>query len=315
MEILYDKVGDIRAIGWIMLLQAGKLVKKTGSNLEITPKGKKALKEPPQNIMKALWKSWVTNKLLDEFKRIHNIKGQTSKAMKRGFTNPVHRREIVEDILKTLPTNTWIETKDISKYVLLNDLGFEVTNTNGWGLYIVDSQYGQIGEYYNTWHILEEPYLLCLLFEYAATLGMIDIGFVSPVDQRMDLYSQSWGADELSLISRYDGLTHIRITELGEYILGIKPQFTMKLPETTITFSKDSVISVETLLMPIDIKETLDSFAEKISEYQWKLTESSITKALQSGYKLSSLKSLFKNYNSPLPQYSGQFSSIINLKI
>jgi hypothetical protein len=303
VEVPYDKIGDIRAVGWVLLLQAGKLVKRVGTNIEITPKGKKALRQPPEMVLKGLWDHWVKNKLLDEFKRIHNIKGQTSKAMKRGFTSPITRRENIEEALKKLPIDVWTTIEDLSKFILLNDLDFEVTHTGGWGLYISDSQYGNLGGYHNTWYILEEPYLLCLLFEYAATLGIIDVGFVSPVDERMHHYSDTWGTEDLSFISRYDGLTHIKITALGAYILGRTSEFTMALPQTTLTFSNNAVVSVESCLMPIEVKETLDDFGEHISDNQWQLSEDSLASALQSGHKLSALKALLKSYNviSPAP--------------
>ena len=36
------------------------------------------------------------------------------------------------------------------------------------------------------WEILQARYALCVLFEYAATLGLIDVAYVPPADARED---------------------------------------------------------------------------------------------------------------------------------
>ena len=96
---------------------------------------------------------------------------------------------------------------------------FEVTH-DPWSLYICDPQYGSLGyDGYGGWNILKERHLLCLLFEYAAPLGMIDIAYEHPAGARGDFHGQ-WGTDDLTFLSRYDGLRYFRLTTLGEFILG-----------------------------------------------------------------------------------------------
>lgn len=301
VEVPYDKIGDIRAVGWVLLLQAGKLVKRTNNTISLSPKGKKALTQPPEDVLKSLWHDWLNNKILDEFRRIHNVKGQTSKTMKRGFTDPVTRREKIDGLLSCLPFGQWLSMDQVSRFCVIHYYDFEVILRRGLGLYIVDSQYGILDTYSNTWHILGEPYLLCILFEYAATLGMIDIGYKSPVDQRMKYYQDVWGADQLMFISRYDGLTHIRVNELGEYILGESDQFALSIPEVKINVSDDGVITVNGLFIPLDIKSILDQCSKPVSNDKWMLSRESLATALESGGKLSDLKQLFTKYHAQLP--------------
>lgn len=295
-----DKVEDICAVGWV-LLQAAKLVKRRGTTLELTPKGKKALKGDHAYELKNLWECWLNNKILDEFKRIHNIKGQSSKAMRRAYTDPFERRQMIESLLKILPANVWISIDDVSQAALAHNFDFRVTLNEAWGLYIVDSQYGNLGGYGNTWPIVEMPYLLCVLFEYAATLGIIDIGYTSPVNKRSDQYSSIWGADQHRFISRYDGLTHIRITDLGSYMLGNSEFFEMQLPKTTITISEQNIIDVKSMLISVELKNTLDFFAKNIAEQQWQLSEASIASALKNGAKLTTLTSTLNSYDVKIP--------------
>ena len=62
-------------------------------------------------------------------------------------------------------------------------------------------------------------FMLCLLLEYAATLGLIDVALIPPAGARRD-YGGLWGTDELVYFSRYDGLMYFRVTPLGAYCLG-----------------------------------------------------------------------------------------------
>jgi hypothetical protein len=51
---------------------------------------------------------------------------------------------------------------------------------DAWGLYIGEQQYGSLG-YEGSERVLNMRYLLSLLHEYAATLGMIDLAVIPPV--------------------------------------------------------------------------------------------------------------------------------------
>lgn len=90
-----------------------------------------------------------------------------------------------------------------------------------WKLYISDPQYGSLGYAgFHNWTLLEGRYTLAVLFEYAATLGLIDIAYTDPAGARED-FRENWGTDDLESLSRYDGLRAIRITARGAYVLGL----------------------------------------------------------------------------------------------
>ncbi len=77
-----------------------------------------------------------------------------------------------------------------------------------WKLYLVDPEYGSLGYAgyagYSDWPILEGRYTLCVLFEYAATLGLVDISYTDPAGARDD-FSGNWGAECLDSLSRMTG--------------------------------------------------------------------------------------------------------------
>jgi DNA-binding IclR family transcriptional regulator len=57
-----------------------------------------------------------------------------------------------------------------------------------------------------------------VLFECAATLGVIDVAYTDPAGARDD-YRSLWGGDRRSRLSRYDGLLAVRVNELGAAVL------------------------------------------------------------------------------------------------
>jgi hypothetical protein len=66
-----------------------------------------------------------------------------------------------------------------------------------------------------SWKILQARYALCLLFEYAATLGLIDVAYIPPHGARPD-YGNLWGVDDLSFFSRYD---NARLIECADAVM------------------------------------------------------------------------------------------------
>lgn len=224
-----QEIGYIRAFAWLMLVQAGKLANLSGNYLKLTPAGRKALMQPPAEILKELWQEWLDTNILDEFRRIDVIKGQTGKG-KRDFNNAEERRYVIQVALGYVPPNVWITFDAFSRFMLSERITFDVTKGDPWGLYICDPQYGSLGYAgYHDWNILQERYLLCFLFEFAATLGLIDVAYVSPHQARSD-YRDMWGTDDLSFLSRYDGLLHFRVNNLGKFCLGIDEQYIATKP-------------------------------------------------------------------------------------
>ncbi len=75
---------------------------------------------------------------------------------------------------------------DFARFMQAAGFDFEVTR-EPWDLYISDPQYGSLGyEGYHDWEILQGRYTLCLLFEYAATLCLIDVAYIDPAGARKD---------------------------------------------------------------------------------------------------------------------------------
>jgi len=296
-----EDIGYIRAYGWLMLLQAGGLVKINGSTMILTAKGKRVLeKEHPHKTIKTLWERWLKTKILDEFRRIDEIKGQTGKA-KRNFTKTEVRRSSINIALKSIEPGKWINFDEFSRLIKSDkDLKFSVTKGDPWDLYICEKGYGSLGyDGYHEWNILEERYILCLLFEYAATLGLIDIAYSSPIDAKPD-FGDIWGTDGMYFLSRYDGLKYIRINSLGDYCFGNSDEYTYSKEETEnidIKIDNKGLITLNAILPPHDLLTILDRFTLKKSNNSWQILRSSLMNAIEKGNSVSEFTDFLYKYN------------------
>ena len=81
----------------------------------------------------------------------------------------------------------WVEVDELARFQKASGNAFSVSR-NAWGLYLEDPHDGSFG-YEGSPGFLDHRYLLCVLFEYAATLGLVDVAFVPPEIGRTRLNS------------------------------------------------------------------------------------------------------------------------------
>jgi len=184
-----------------------------------------------------------------------------------------------------------------------SEFGFEVTR-DPWTLYFLEAQYGALGyQGHGGWNILQFRYLLAVLFEYAATLGVIDVAYRSPMGARTDYYG-CWGVDDFAFLSRYDGLWYMRLNALGAYCLGLCERYTATPVE------RRGLLNVLPNLDVVAVEDLgradvlwLERFATRSAERVWKLDRDLLLRALASGQPLSALREfLTTNGRSPLPE-------------
>ncbi len=301
----YDyQIGYIKPFAWVMLLQAGKLVELSGKRLGLTKAGQKALNEPSEKTLQTLWKNWLKNTLLDELRRVESVKGQTGKG-KRSLSAVSGRRSKIVDALRDCPVGRWVELMDFFRYMIAAGYEFEVSrNPESLSL----EGYGSL--YDTSFLLLEARYILCFLFEYVSTLGLIDVAYIHPddgvfnfqTDVELDYY---YG----NCLSRYDGLTYVRLTPLGAYFLGLsdryiparvtQKQFLRILPNL-------EVVAVQQLTRADCLM--LDSFLQSVSDSVWQLEQGKLLDAIAQGRSVDELRDfLTANSSEALPQPVMQF--------
>jgi hypothetical protein len=279
----------IASFAWPLLIQAGGLARLEGTRLQPTPKGRAALGKPRAEIVRHLWQRWLTHAVIDEFSRIENIKGQRSRNV---LTAAKTRRQMIDEALATCPPGEWIDVDNVFSTMRRGNLSPTIARSEMalWKLYLVDPQYGSLGYAgYHNWELLEGRYTLAVLFEYAGTLGLVDLDYLHPAGARED-FQDNWGGDDLDALSRYDGLQSIRLNTLGAYVLGLTdthqpansdatdaPRLTM-LPNLDIVATGD---------IPAADRLVLSAYAKQSTDRVWTVAATSLLSAIDAGRELA----------------------------
>jgi hypothetical protein len=283
-----ENAGPIRAFAWPLIVQAGGLAHLSGSKLQLTKTGRKALAEPASETIRTLWSKWVHTTILDELSRIECIKGQTGKG-KHGLSAVSSRRDAVADTLAECPAGLWISTDEFFRFLRASGNDFSVTR-NAWNLYIGELQYGSLG-YENGERILEERYLFAFLLEYAATLGLLDVALIPPAGARHN-YGSLWGTDDLVYFSRYDGLMYFRITPLGAYCLGAESTYQAAPVEVRPVLHVLPNLEVAAIGAQLEQGDrlALDAYATKVSDLVWQLDAGKLLAAIEEGRPVDEIR-------------------------
>ena len=273
-------IRPIRPYAWPLMLQSAGLVKIDGTRLELSRKGLAALKVPWYQTVKEIYERW-RSRGPDEFKRISLIKGQGSKG--RVMTKVSDRRADIELALTECPVNEWIHVDEFFRFMRASNINLEVAQ-NPWKLYLGDPQYGSLGYEGTTFDVLEGRYILVYLFEYLATLGVIDIAIVPPYWVRYEDYRHLWGHEECKFLSRYDGLLYFRLNPLGAYCLGLESDYQPTVIERPPLLSMNGSL-VATLLRPSSKEEALllETWFESNGDDNPRLTFNSVLAAVERG--------------------------------
>lgn len=299
-----EPVGPIRAYAWPVLMQMGGLAKPVGSNLIMTEKGRDALHTPAAEGLKRLFHEWLQNRDFDEFRRIDAVKGQTAKGGHH-MTSPAARRSAIVRALRNLEPSRWVDFDDWTGYMLAAGFEFDVTE-DPWQLYVVDRDYGNLGNYSDAvslWSVLEERYMLVVLFEYLATLGLIDIAYTFPEEGPKN-YQWLWGADQMPCLSRYDGLLAFRLNDLGAYILGMTDTYTPAAPQpkSRLKYAGHGVVlDPSGTLLPADRVLLERIAAARPNGSSWEITSASLSAAVQAGFPAADVRPFLENLLGGLP--------------
>jgi len=302
-----QRIGPIKAFAWPMLLLAAALAQRNGSKLALSKRGLKAVAAAPEEVLRTIWQKWLDSDLLDEFNRIETIKGQGAKG--RVMVNVQSRREAICGALNLCPTGAWIAVEEFSRFMRASGHDFEVTH-DPWKLYIGEAKYGSLGySGSHDWAVLQHRYLLCLLFEYAATLGMVDVAYIEPGCAPSN-FREMWGTDDLEFLSRYDGLAFFRITALGAYCLGASERYANASPPGRIRLSVLPSLLINVMDGEPSVEElmTLEAWCVPEAPHSWRLDRQKAISAIERGHKLDDLLAFLQSRDDqPLPQTAESF--------
>lgn len=295
-----QEIGFIKPVAWAQLLRNAKLLASTGTKSKLSPAGIKALRQPAHEVIRAIWSKWLSNTTFDEFNRINDIKGQSTK---KNMTAKPPRREAVLAALSDCPVGKWIDIDAFSNFMVATDCLFDVSQ-NPWKLYLCEARYGSFGyDGYGGWNILQFRYILVLLFEYAATLGLIDIAYVHPDGARDDFRGQ-WGADDMKWLSRYDGLRAIRINRLGAYCLALRPDYKPSRSTSSLELAVLPSLKIEVVSGQPTAADhlLLETWAKPMTGLSWCLDDERAISAVERGRSIQDFATFLETSSGqPLP--------------
>ena len=302
----------IAAYAWPLLVQAGGLAEIAGGKLQLTARGRAALGKPAAEVIRGLWRSWVTKGIIDELSRVEHIKGQRAA---NALTAVKGRRQKVASALAECLPDGWIAVDEL--FDAMRDAGWSPTVARSdralWKLYFVDAQYGSLGYAgFGEWEILEGRYTLAVIFEYAATLGLVDVAYDEPAGARDD-YHGNWGAEDFDYLSRYDGLRAVRLNGLGAFAFGLTDAYAPPVdaaPARTLKVLPNLDVVGTGEIGPAD-RLVLESYAKRTADRVWTLSRESVLAAVAAGRSTDQLRD-FLLQRAAQPQLPGVLLTLLD---
>ncbi len=276
--------GAVRACAWPMLLQEAGLARAAGGKLRLTAEGQEALRQEPSHVLKRIWEAWVEGELLDELSRIEAIKGQEGSGA-RGLSEPADRRLALEEVLEECPVGRWVAVDEFLRYLVASGRDFEVSDSP-WNLYVGDREYGSLTD--GAWGVLEAPYARCFLMEYAATLGVVDVGFTS-ARKGWGKGDRRIGSEDMEFLSRYDGLTHVRLNPLGAFLLGVSGTYAPMVAAVRVKVLPTLEVVIASGELAAGDELLLGRFARRTAERVWTIDRERILETMEGGGSIEEL--------------------------
>ncbi len=296
---------SIKAFGWIQILRASLWFKETNGELQINLK-KSALQQRHCDIIRQLFLDWKDRSKFDEFSRINQIKGQKGKGQKY-FTNVLSRRDACIEVLRACPLEEWVSFDDYLRLMAVEGQFFNVT-FEPYSLYIGDSTYGRFHDDI----FLTNVYTRCLMMEYFATLGIVDIAYVTP-ENAQDNYYDRWGQYDLDYLSIYDGLKYIRLTTLGAYVLGVVDSYIDVSESTKTSLALLPKNRVQFMQPPTTSERVfLTNYADEVTDQVWQLCTSKLLSHLENGGDLDEIQS-FLSERDEQPYFPTQIEHLFKM--
>jgi len=194
-------------------------------------------------------------------------------------------------ILKDMPPSKWVSFENIRRYCLYREIDLDILTQQ---IYRNDLYFTRKGEedhypYSERIYIREGRYLMDaitipllkgMMFLFAA-FGLVDIAYDPPMNQELC-------GGEGRYLTPYDGLRYVRLTPLGEYVIGKAARCPVATEEETARILLDD----QRLIMTIEGKDPLKAMlaarmGERISENCYRVTYRSFLKecATEEGIK------------------------------
>jgi hypothetical protein len=292
----YNRADDaIRTLALVAITEAASWAAPTGTGgkLQLTRRGQAIISGTiGAEEVKEAWEQWVKAGFVDELSRISTIKGQKSSEVR--LSKPAGRRDKLVTAMRALPPGRWVSFDEFLRYMRAEDLMPRIELNQWSGLYVISSYYGNLGEASKYWDVVTGSYLRAVVWEYAATLGLLEIAYTLPENANHN-FGHVYGLEDEPYLSRYDGLLAIQLTALGEYALGITTEYTptldgkesqageaAKAPLLKVLPNMDVVVTDPHRMLPNE-RAFLEKITSAQSQHVYRLNRDTLLEAAQNG--------------------------------
>lgn len=260
-------------------------------------------------ILKDIILKLETNPFLLSYNLLSNLGGKNSiKSFHSSIA--VKNRTFFKSIffvLKNLKQDNWYSIKDIIKFINLRDLDVDIFyKLNIENLYLnytneynkKDKKHFSKKNDYNDLFVVQNIKSTFFLF---SALGLLDIKYNNQSNE---------------LDSFFSGLSYIKLNKLGSYLLGLSDSFEFTVTETKKTklIFEEEYLTIKLTSKDNEKEVYLDSFAERVSNNLFMVTNKSFLKNCTSKKDIEEKIKLFKKEfnNEPTKIWDDFFYSVIN---
>lgn len=286
---LLEKKGarPVRPLAWATLLVGAGLACPRQGRLALTARGSAALRRPPAEVVREVWRAWCTEAQFDELERLEGIRGRG--ALSPPIVPPFVRRALVSDALRMAPVGRWVRVDDFFDAFREAGLDFRVID-EPWRLSIegFDDIPLDCLRDHDRWLVLQGRNILVMLFEHLATLGLVDLAFTAPDGARAEVPQDA----ERSFLSRYDGLRAFRLTPLGAWCLGMVADYAREPAPQAARMRLEPGLVLVIDGEPSRAERTMfEAWCQESPAGRWQLDRQRILESLAGGQRLDDLRS------------------------
>ncbi len=206
-------------------------------------------------------------------------------------------RESLSSILKALLPFQWVSIESVIKYALCREIYLEVVDKSVINtLYYCKKHTSRYSSNYQNTYISEGtykdiimvPFIKAAMFLFSS-FGLIDIAYNFPGNGLVQ-------EKDYKYLSIYDGLKYIRLTQLGEYVLGLTSQYEVKFEEEKANIILDEKMMIIHLEGKNRLKGmALEKIGERISDNHYRVDYNSFLKDCLSKEDIYCKIDLFKS--------------------
>lgn len=262
--------------------------------------------------LKKLFHAYQSGNSLYSYNLLYHLKNLKRK-IEYGYTNFEISNAVFNSniflLLKKLKTDEWYKFNDVFNYSKYNEFDFRIINERDSNdiYFEVMGKYATKTELYinnkNIYDLAVTQPLLKATFFLLSVFGILNICYDLPNNKKVKGFEKNY-------LSVFDGLTYIKLTDLGSYIIGKTESYQPKienvedakitLDENELTIRAIGKDKIKTIF--------LKKYANQISENTYKVDYHSFLKECNSQYELKRKITLFKKeINQELPEIWNDF--------